>query len=72
LAWQLIKNTWVIVEEQAAGEKGILLVHTFLMALNFAKEYCNWQWKGMGKPSTSSTNAGLVAVKRSDPIAYAL
>jgi hypothetical protein len=45
LAWQLIRNSWVAVEETAAGLEGDTLVHTLMTARpNHAKVYRNRQW----------------------------
>ena len=44
LAWQLIRNSWIVAEESAAGMEDVPLVHMLMTAPNHAKAYHNWQW----------------------------
>ena len=44
LAWQLIRNSWIAVEEMSARLEGITSVHRMQVAPNHAKVYPNQQW----------------------------
>ena len=44
LAWQLIRNSWIALEETAEGLEGISSVHRMQIAPNHAKAYRNRQW----------------------------
>jgi hypothetical protein len=44
LAWQLIRNSWIVAEEEAAGDVAIGSVHRLLTAPKKAKKYQNRQW----------------------------
>jgi hypothetical protein len=44
LAWQLIRNSWIVAEESVGGLDGMLSVHKLMTAPNHAKSYRNRQW----------------------------
>ena len=44
LAWQLIKNRWIVEEERVEAELRVGEVHQLLTAPKNAKSYRNWRW----------------------------
>ena len=42
LAWQLVRNSWIVAEEEAARDVHISSVHKLLTAPKKAKKYHNW------------------------------
>ena len=44
LAWQLIRNSWIVAEEEAARDVHISSVHKLLTAPKKAKKYHNRRW----------------------------